>query len=336
MRSVVTIRDVAELAGVSVSTVSNALSGQRVVSQVTRQRIQDAAQQLGYRPNTAAHSLRTGVHHAIGLVVPDVTNPFFAEIAHGAETAANALGWSVYLGNTELDEDREDNYLRRLATASDGILFFPTSNTGSRMTQIQSLVDNDVQMVICDERIRVAGTGGVFSDNVAGGRLAAAHLTARGARRCAMITGPETLPTSNERRKGYGAGLRAAGRSLPAERVIHAPYTIEGGQSATAELLRRDARIDAIFAADDLQAVGALEGLAAAGRAVPDDVLVCGFDGIAWGALVRPSLTTVAQQSQQIGAEAARLLLQMVTMEASPREIVLPVELLERDSTRRA
>jgi LacI family transcriptional regulator len=329
----VTIRDVAELAGTSVSTVSNALSGQRAVGAATRSRVAEAVRTLGYRPNMAAHTLRTGIHNAIGLVVPDITNPFFAEVARGVEAAAQEQGWSVFLGNTELNEQREQVYLQRLGQAADGILFFPTS---VRTTALETMVAEGKHVVVCDERLEVPGAGIVLSDNHAGGRLAAEHLIAAGARHFAMVGGPEELPTSRDRLAGFRLGLAAAGRSLKPSRLVHAPtYSIEDGRRCTAELLRGRARFDAVFAADDFLAIGVIQELRRQGRTVPGDVLVCGFDGIALGEMLEPTLTSVVQQSYQIGTEAARLLLHMISGGGPAREVVLSVGLRAGDTTRR-
>jgi LacI family transcriptional regulator len=330
-----TIRDVADLAGTSVSTVSNALTGQRPVGPETRARINAAVSELGYRANSAAHTLRTGIHKTIGLVVPDIKNPFFAEVSRGVEDAAQAQGWSVFLGNTDLNAEREEVYLRRLGAASDGILFFPTS---TRTATLAELVAEGKRVVVCDERLEVPGVGLVLSDNRAGGRLAGEHLLAAGGRQFAVLGGPQELPTAQERLAGFEEGLAAGGRKLRPARVLHArDYTVEEGRRLAAELVDRDKdrRVDAIFAANDFLAIGALRELAARGRPVPDDVLLCGFDGIGLGDMVQPSLTSVAQQSYQLGVEAGRLLLSMIVNAAPPREIMLSVGLESRASTRR-
>lgn len=328
-----TIREVAALAGVSVSTVSNALAGRRSVSGASSARVRAAAHRLGYRQVDAARPVRTPTRHAIGLVVPDASNPFFAEIAHGVETVAQSSGWAVFLGNTDLDDAREADYLDRLAGAADGLLVCSASG---QTEQLQRLVDSGVAVVACDERLELTGAGGVFADDAAAGRLAAGHILARGARRIAMICGPEHLTTARERRTGFRAELQASGRSLPPWRSIASRYTIEAGRWAADQLLAADPQIDAIFCSNDLQAVGAVRALRHAGRQVPDGVLIIGIDGISWGELTEPSLTTVARHPERLGAEAARLLIEMVGDGARPREVVLPVELVERESTRRA
>jgi LacI family transcriptional regulator len=328
----VTIHDVATHARVSPATVSNTLSGRRSVSPDTRARVLRSVELLGYRPNTAAHTLRTGVHHAIGLVMPDVTNPFFGEVARGAEDAAQAQGSAVFLGNTGLDDSRQDEYLSRLSRASDGIIVFPTT---AHIPRLHELIDRGVPVVICDERqeVGVPAAGGVFSDNIAGGRMVGEHFVQRGARCCAFIGGPADLPTSRDRYAGYLAGLATGKRSCPPARSINGPYTRESGGLAVQELLRRSPKTDAVFAADDLIAVGAMEALKAAGRSIGDDVLVCGFDDISWASLAEPSLSSVRQQSHQMGVEAARMLLEMVHHNALPRQLTLSVSLQVRGTS---
>lgn len=326
-----TIREVAALAGVSVSTVSNALAGRRSVSGESSARVRAAAHRLGYRPGSGAHTPRTPTRHAVGLVVPDAQNPFFAQIAHGVETVAQSLGWAVFLASANLDDAREADYLDRMAGAADGVLVCSTSG---HTDQVQHMIDSGIAVVACDERLAVAGAGGVFSDDLAAGRLAAAHLLARGARRIAMICGPEHLTTARARRTGFRAELQAGGRSMPPWRSLASDYTLDGGRWATDQILASDPRVDAIFCTNDLQAVGAAQALRQAGREVPGGVMLIGVDGIAWGELTEPSLTSVARHPHRLGAEAARLLIQMVSGEADARETVLPVSLVERDSTR--
>ncbi|KPM55310.1 LacI family transcriptional regulator [Frankia sp. CcI49] len=328
-----TIREVAALAGVSVSTVSNALAGRRSVSGESSARIRAAAHRLGYRPGAAATgAARTQTRQAIGLIVPDARNPFFAQVAHGVETVAQSFGWAVFLASTDLDSAREADYLDRLAGAADGVLVCSTSGQAD---QVQHLVDSGVAVVVCDERLAVRGAGGVFSDDEEAGRTAARHILDRGARRIAMIRGPEHLETARARRSGFRAELEVAGRSLPPWRSLASDYTIDGGRWAADQILASDPRVDAIFCANDLQAVGAARAMRHAGRGVPEDVLVIGIDGIAWAELTEPSITSVSRHPHQLGAEAARLLIEMVGEDAHARELMLPVSLVQRDSTRR-
>ncbi|WP_242424170.1 LacI family DNA-binding transcriptional regulator [Frankia sp. EI5c] len=333
VRRPATIREVAALAGVSVSTVSNALAGRRSVSGESSARVRAAVHRLGYRPDGAARAARAQTRQAIGLVVPDSRNPFFAEVAHGVEAVAQSLGWAVFLASTDLDEAREADYLDRMAGAADGVLVCSTSGSPD---QVQRMVDSGIAVVACDERVAVTGAGGVFSDDTAAGRIAARHILTRAPRRIAMICGPEHLATARARRTGFRDELQAAGRSLPPWRSLASDYTIDGGRWAADQILASDPRVDAVFCANDLQAVGAAQALRQAGRQVPADVIVIGIDGIAWGEVTEPSLTSVTRDPHRLGSEAARLLIQMVGEGAQPREIVLPVALVERDSTRRS
>jgi LacI family transcriptional regulator len=200
---------------------------------------------------------------------------------------------------------------------------------------LADVVDAAVPMVVCDERVELAGIGGVFSDNHAGGRLVAEHFLSIGVGKPAMIVGIASLPTSTERATGFIEGLEASGRRLPARRIARAPYTREAGRTAVRTLLAADPAIDGIFATNDLMAIGVIEELESMGRRVPEDVVVCGFDGIELGDMIRPRLTTVSQQSYQMGVEAVRLLLGMAYHNAPPRDVVLSVSLQVKESSRR-
>jgi DNA-binding LacI/PurR family transcriptional regulator len=160
------------------------------------------------------------------------------------------------------------------------------------------------------------------------------HFVQSGARCCAFIGGPAELPTSCDRYAGYLSGLATGRRSCPASRSVNGPYTREHGRAAMRELLRRNGKTDAVFAADDLIAVGAMEALSDTGRQAGRDVLICGFDDISWASISQPSLSSVRQQSHQMGVEAARMLLEMVKHDAPPRQLVLSVSLQVRDTSR--
>ncbi len=313
----------------SATTVSHALSGRRGVSDKTRDRVREVATELGYFPNPVAHSLRTGIRRTIGLVVPDVANPFFADVARGVEDYANPLGWSVYLGNTDLKPDREANYLARLSASADGIILLSTTSKAVAKTAASEL---RVPLVVCDEPIDFPGAAEVTSDNYAGGQMAAEFLVRKGSKVPTLLGGPYSLPTSTERRRGFRAGLRRNGGDLPANRTISAPYTMAAGYEATFELLKKEPRADGIFAANDLLAIGALRALAALGHRVPEDFVVCGFDGIVWGELVSPPLSTIAQDPYLLGSTSAEVLFDMVVNGAAPRSVLLPVHLLERST----
>lgn len=326
-----TLRDVAEHAGVSTATASNALTGTRPVSAAAREAVLAAAAELGYRANTTARALRTGRTAAIGLVVPDVTNPFFAEAVHEVQQHADERGWSTTLYDTSFDPVREQEAISQVADACDGLVLLSTDPAVSRVGELAA---RGVPVVACDEPLRVPGVALVCSDNAAGGRAAAHHLHAAGGTRFAVIGGPGRLPTADERTAGFRAGLHELGIELADDHVVAQPYGMDGGRAGMWALLSVDPQVDAIFATTDMQAVGALFGAIQAGRSVPDDVLICGFDGIAWTARMHPTITTVVQDRAAMARTALEILDEMIAG-GPAREVVLPVELVARGSSTR-
>lgn len=331
-RGPVTLKDVAEHAQVSISTASNALTGARKVSAASIEKVLRSAAELGYQRNEAARSLRTGLHNSIGLVIPDVTNPFWAGMVGAVEQIAGEAGFQVALFTTAYDPERESAALARLVTSADGVLLFSTSPDASA---VQPLLDLGMPMVACDEAFDVPGLGGVYSDNRAGARTAAEHLVDAGGAVFGMLDGPATLTTATERRQGFREGLAA--RGVPESRIhaITAPYSFEGGREGVRRLLEAHPDVDALFACTDNQAIGATFEAHDLGRSVPGDLLVCGFDDISWSSRISPSLTTVRQDAPGMAARAIEMLLAMVAGEEQAEVVVLPVELVERESTAR-
>ena len=329
----ITLRDVAAHAGVSVATASNALSGTRAVSPASVKAVMQAAADLGYRRNETARSLRTGLRNSLGLVVPDVTDPFWGAIVRVVEARASELGWSVSLCNTDYDADREGAYLARLVNSVDGILLLSASPDPEALAPIVAL---GVPVVACDERVALDGIGGVYSENRGGGRLVAEHLVAQGGTRFVAVGGPPRLVTARERVDGFVDGLIEYGVDPAAISRISAEYSFDGGRDAARRILADLPDADAVFACTDNQAMGVLFAMEDAGRHVPDDVMLSGFDGISWSARVRPSLTTVQQDSVGMADRAFDMLAGMIAGDSEPSVVTLPVALIPRKSTRRS
>lgn len=327
-----TLRDVAEHARVSIATASNALTGSRKVSDASIARVLRSAKELGYRRNEAARSLRTGLRNTIGLVVPDVTNPFWGGMISTVERLAGQAEFQVALTNTDFDPRRESTALARLASRVDGVMLFSTRPDASAL---RPLVESGVPVVACDEVFDVPGIGGAYSDNEGGARRAAEHLVAAGGTVFGLLEGPSRLTTAVQRRSGFLEGLRAHGVEA---RHIHresAEYSFEGGREGVRRLIERHPDVDALFACTDNQAIGAIFEAIDLGRAIPDDLLVCGFDDISWSSRVSPSLTTVRQDAEGMATYAVTMLLEMIVDGAAPEVRVFPVELIERGTTRR-
>lgn len=331
-RAPVTLKDVAEHANVSVSTASNALTGARKVGAASIAKVLHSAAELGYQRNEAARSLRTGLSNTLGLVIPDVTNPFWAGMVSAIERLAGEAGFQVALVNTEFAPERETAALARLVTSVDGVLLFSTNPDAAA---VQPLLDLGMPMVAVDERFDLDGLGGVYSDNAGGGRLAAEHLVDAGGTVFGMLGGPGTLTTAAERTAGFTAGLHDRGVDADRIHTVVAPYSFEGGREGVRRLLAAHPDVDAIFACTDNQAIGATFEAHDLGRVVPDDLLVCGFDDISWSSRISPSLTTLRQDSAGMASRAVEMLLELVTAGGTPQVAVFPVELVARDSTRR-
>ncbi|RAQ94350.1 LacI family DNA-binding transcriptional regulator [Thermogemmatispora tikiterensis] len=352
----ITIKDVARAAGVSVSTVSHVLSGRRPISEPTRLRVLEAIERLGYRPNRLAQGLVSKSSRSLGLLVPDLANPFFGSMAEAMEIAAHDRGYSVILCNTNLDSRREADYLSMLLSRQvDGLLYFPGTRVPNRA--LLEAVAAGVPVVVVDERID--NLPGVFVDNFDGGRQLGRLLAQLGHRSLLFIGGPEGLPTVTDRLNGLRAGL-AEGGGAPANlllrfgeyRASHGYETIhicarEGVFAAVGE-----ERPTAVVAANDMIALGALRALRELQLQVPRDCSLTGFDGVEFTAMITPSLTTVQQPSTRVATAAVELLLQRIEAGENHRDragqqqphddqaevapviphVVLPVTLVVRES----
>lgn len=341
-----TIKDVARAAGVSVSTVSHVLSGNRPISESTRKRVLETVSSLGYRPNRLAQGLVRKSSELIGLLVPDLANPFFNSIAEVMEIAAHERGYSVILCNTNLDAEREASYLSILLSQQvDGLLYFP----GTRVPNAALLnaVAAGVPVVVIDERID--NLCGVFVDNFDGGRQIGAHLRTLGHEKLLFLGGPEGLPTVSDRLAGLRAGLKKVG--APDAHVVlrFGEYRAKDGYEAI-HVCAREGLFDlaslqrptAVVAANDLIAIGALRALRELHIRVPQDCSLVGFDGVELTTLITPSLTTVQQPFGQIAASAVRLLLSQIDIRNGHEEhdegfpgtshVILPVTLAVRES----
>lgn len=331
----VSIRDVAERAHVSVGTVSNVLNRADKVSSAVVERVHAAIAELGYVRNDAARQLRAGRSTTIGLVVLDVRNPFFTDVARGAEDAAAANGLSILLGNSDEDSEREATYLDLFEEQRvHGVLISPFGDIGARLTRLRS---RGTPAVLVD---RLSGDGTLSSvsvDDVAGGRLAAEHLLAGGRRRLAFVGGPFEIRQVSDRHEGARQAVDAvAGARL--EVLETGALTVLEGRRIGEALVARDPadRPDAVFAANDLVAMGLLQALVMKGSLlVPGDILLIGFDDIDFASAAVVPLSSIRQPSQLIGETAVRILLEEAADPAlEPRQVVFQPELVVRESTR--
>lgn len=324
------VKDVAARAGVSVGTVSNVLNRPHRVSATTAERVQAAIDELGFVRNDAARQLRAGSSRAIGMVLLDVGNPFFSELARGAEEQAAASGHAIILGNSDEKADREARYLDLFEEQRmHGVLVSPIGDIEARLTQLRG---RGTPAVLVDRGS--AEFSSVSVDDVAGGALAVAHLIAQGRRRIAYVCGPLGIRQVADRLEGARRAA-AAHPEVTIEVISQAALTVAEGARAGAVLAARPDRPDAIFAANDLLALGVLQSLVMTGDVrVPEDVALIGYDDIEFAASAVVPLSSVRQPSQQIGATAVDLLLgEAADPSLAPRTIVFQPELVARAST---
>lgn len=304
----VSVKDVAEGAGVSVGTVSNVLNRPGKVSAATVERVQRVIDELGFVRNDAARQLRAGRSRSIGLIVLDLRNPFFAEVARGAEDRAAQEGLSVLVADSADDGGRERAHLSLFEEQrSFGVLLTPV---GDDLETVRRMRERGIPVVLVDHDGSAEGVPSVAVDDVEGGRIAAEHLVERGRRRLAFVGGPASLRQVRNRLAGARSATEAAG--APLEHVVTDALTVHGGRAAGAALLARPSRErpDGIVAANDLVALGLLQALVMTGSArVPDDVALVGYDDIDFAASAVVPLTSVRQPARAIGATAVELLL---------------------------
>ncbi len=312
----ITSKDVARVVGVSRSTVSLVLNNvaSARISEVTRDRVLVAARELGYAPNVIAQSLKTRRSRVIGLVVPSIVNPFFPAIAQGVEDVAVERDYNVFFCNSYRDPAKEREYVLALCQKQVEGIIFASMQQGNEL--VQELKRRGVAVVVFDRRVDTDADT-VIVDNVAGAVLATGHLLKRGRQRIAFLSGPLYVRSRLDRWEGYRQALATAGGDVAPELVREGIaereeqggiYELDLGHALTRDLLASGARFDAIFAVNDMTAIGALKALAERGTRVPGEVAVVGFDNLALSTMVEPPLSTISQPQYEMGVAAAELL----------------------------
>jgi LacI family transcriptional regulator len=332
----VSIRDVAQHAGVSVGTVSNVLNRPGEVSAESARRVQEAIEALGYVRNDAARKLRNGVSTTVGFVVLDGQNPFFNDVVRGAEDEASGQGIAILYGNTDEDPKRERMYLDLFEEQQvRGVLISPYGDINPRLERLRA---RGIPAVLVD---RFSGDGrfsSVSVDSVIGGRMAVEHLIATGRHRIAFVGGPFDIRQVTDRLAGARAAAENAVEHVDLEVVATDALTVADGAAAGARIIARPRAEwpDAIFAANDLLALGLLQALIVDGRMlVPDEIALIGFDDNAFAAAAAVPLSSMRQPSRTIGRTALRILLEETAdPELIPRQTVFQPELVVRASTR--
>lgn len=321
------------MAGVHPATASRALNEHTagLLSPETAERVRQAAEQLGYRVNRMARALKTRRSFAIGMLIPDITNPFFPPIVKGAEDALAHVGYTLLLANTDNDETKERLQLSSMLQSQvDGLLMATARRRGTAVEQLRS---GPVPMVLVNRTIDRGGVSAVIPDDLGSIGLAVRHLHELGHRRIGHVGGPADTSTGSRRARGFTEAMRDL--DLPAGRIVRAKlFNEEEGRRAAATLLEREPTITAIVAANDLLALGTLDAAAAAGLHCPEDLSIVGVNDMPMSDRVQPPLTTVRVGEYDLGRQAARLLLGHIEQpERQPETVLIAPELVVRESS---
>ena len=327
-----TIKDVASHAAVSVATVSAVINQNKYVSPELMQRVHASIATLGYQRNSFARGLKTQVSHCIGLIVPDITNPFYTNIARGVEDVAHAHNYSLILGNTDEDPEKEKKYLQLLESKqADGLIIAVTDRS---YPYLQSLPIHNLALVGIDRSLFDLGVDTVLVENKEGASNAVEHLLALGHRRIGLLTGVRGIAPTEERLLGYTETLTKHGISIDPSLIATTRPRVDGGEHGALQLLTRENRPTALFTMDGTMVIGALQTVARLGLRCPEDIALVCFDDFAWASVMRPRLTVVDQPTYDIGQQSARLLFdRLQNRERAPIEIRLPTQLIVRESS---
>lgn len=326
------IRDVARRAGVSTVTVSRVINDSGLVSDDTRQKVQNAIEELGYVPNLMAQGLRSQRTDTLALVITDVTNPFWTTVARGVEDKAIENGFSVILCNTDEDAEKQENYIGILVRKRvDGVVIAPVNRDISALSAFSR---HGIPYVVIDARIEGVDADLVVGDSVGGAYGLVSHLIDLGHRRIAVIAGPEQAPTAQDRLSGYVKALRESNIPVDADLIRHGNFDQDAGYELTLELLQLAQRPTALFAGNNVIGLGALIALREQGVRVPEDVALVVFDDLPLVSVVYPFLTVADQQPYEMGVIATELLLERLAGKRQERrEITLETKLILRQSS---
>ncbi len=321
----------AERAGVAISSVSRVLSGHPHVSAAIRARVEEAVLALDYSPNRVARNLRARHRSAVGVIIPDIANPFFTSVVEGIESVLRRAGHALLLTNSNEDPQRErENARLLLAEQVAGVLFTPS---GPDTRVYRELARDGLPLVAISRLPKAIAVDGVSVDGAGGAAVAVEHLLGLGHRRIGFINGPEWSSSVQERHAGYDRAFQAAGLPVPRDLILRADLRQRGGYEAMRELLSRRDRPTAVFVGNNLMTLGALEALHEQAVRIPSDMALVGYDDLPWARSLQPPLTAVWLPTFEMGAAAAQLLLERVADPQRPvRRLVLATKLVVRGS----
>lgn len=329
----VNLRDVAKLANVSVGTVSNVLNHPEIVGEKTLNRVRETIQELGFVPNGFARQLRFGSSRTIGLIVPDVSNPFFTEIARGVEDGANKCDYAVFLCNSDESIIKEDRYIDVLIEQKvRGVLYSPTNLKSSRMDEMKS---RGISVTLLDGDSKGNNHCSISVDDIYGGFVAIEYLSYLGHHDIAWVCGPDSIPQVAERGVGVTKAVKAGNVKIETVRVPL--MNLERGEEAAKAILELPEMPTAVFCANDLLALGVMRGLMAAKIKVPDQISILGYDDIKFASSAAIPLSSISQPAYQMGVTAANLLLSECEDGESHQhqQIRFQPKLIERESTKK-
>ena len=327
------MKEIAKIAGVSLGTVSHVLNGSAAVREPLRKRVMDAVDALGYQPSQLARGLRRDKTNMIGMIIPDVTNPFFPAVVRGAEDVAFENGHRLVLCNTDNDHSKEIAHLNELRTyLPSGLIVIP-SNFSDLTAQAESYRRSGTAVVCVDRLPKDWNGDSVTANNEHGAYEATNYVLRQGHKRLAIITGPRHLTNAQERLKGFRRALDENRISISPEYIQETTFDQHGGHAKTRLLLRMIPRPTVICAGNDMIAFGALLAFREAGLHCPDDISLIGFDNLDLAEMTSPPLTSVSQPGYQMGSTAARLLIERVHGDHGPaRHVVIETALKIRES----
>lgn len=328
----VTIRTVADHAQVSVATVSAVLNGSKPVSPTLTARVRESVAALDYRPNTLARSLKQQRSRILGLVLSDITNPFFTTLVRAVEDTARERGYTLLLGNTDEQAAKEETYVELLRSRQvDGLILVASAGDHA---YLPDLLTAGFSVVCVDRSLVSLGVDSVLTDNVTGAAEAVGHLVRCGHRRVGIVTGLSGVTSTFGRLAGYRRALAAAGIPEDPTLIRGGNSRIDGGEIETAALLDLPEPPTALFVTNNLMTIGAMRVILDRGLRCPEDIALIGFDDFEWASVFRPRLTTVRQPVYEIGATATRLLLDRIERkrDAAAIEVLLPPTLVIRES----
>lgn len=326
-----TIIDVAKRAGVSVSTVSRVLNNHPNVGAEVRQRVTDVIRELNYEPSRVAQRMRATSSQLVGVIFSDITNPFYLDVLRSIEYTLSGQGISVLISNADSSEEREAAYIRIMQNENvAGLIIAPTKE---HVPALAAAATAGLPIVVIDRRLNSVDVDTVLVDNFEGALSAVQHLIRLGHERIAVLSGPLHLTSGRERYTGYLQAMSDAGLTVDPSMTRFGNYRENSGYTLAHELLSIPNPPTALFSANNLMTLGALNAIHERGCTIPDEIAIIGFDDFPWAISLNPPLTTVAQPTSEIGTRAAELLLDRIKeRDRTPRTVVLPTQLMIRAS----